>query len=217
VFRKFLTLFFIFPALISCSGAILNVSRCGPDRLNTPDADAPNVVENIFGEPIQWSQNSFPIDVVIDSDMRSETRDIMIEAIEAWNRIVGLKVFTHQSGSQTSEEGTIWVTQEPLLPNECDRQLFGLASRFYSYILGIRSSIHHSTIRMHTDVPSRRILSTAIHELGHALGLQHDREISSIMYPFNLRARGGITEEDRLYVRNMASRGLNSHQSSLVI
>lgn len=166
-----------------------------------PTHDAPNSVENDFGRPVLWAQDAFPIRVVMDSNMREKRKRVVTQAVIEWNTRTGLEVFTLEEGSEPSGNGTIWVVEEALGENECGHQLYGLARRFYNRdFFGIKMSISRSRIRLHTGVPDERILSTAIHELGHALGLHHDRELESVMFPHNNGQRGSITDEDRDYV-----------------
>lgn len=201
--KKFV-LFFI----ITLSGCLpshiqTNPGNCNQEN-NIPSENSPISVQNEFGIPIMWNRDAFPIRVITDPNMRTERKSMVREAISTWNRQVGLEVFFYYEGPQTYEEGTIWVNEEQLPLSECGDQFFGLARRFFDVnILGIRTTIIRATIRLHIGVPINQILSTIIHELGHALGLHHSRNTNSVMYPYNTPERGGITEEMTEYVRKM--------------
>lgn len=194
----FLLLFFV----VSCVPSHVQTTSidCTSEH-RLPSSDAPNSVENDFGRLVLWEQNAFPIRVVMDPNMREKRKRVVQQAVLEWNRTTNLEVFTLEEGPETSEEGVIWINEEALPENECGHQLYGLASRFYRRdFFNIKMSISHGRIRLHTGVPDDRVLSTAIHELGHVLGLHHDRELESIMYPHNNGQRGSITDEDRDYV-----------------
>lgn len=198
---KKLALIFVL-LIVSCSPSHIQIrtNNCTQGS-DIPSSDAPNSVQNEFGSLVMWDQNAFPIRVVVDPGMREERKEVVRQAILAWNQTTGLEVFSYEEGRATEEEGTISVNEEPLPRNECDHQIYGLARRFFrTDVFGIQMAIVRGTIQLHTDVPDERVLSTAIHELGHALGLHHDGEIESIMFPHNNGQRGFIADEDRDYV-----------------
>lgn len=202
---------FLFLALLTTS------ISCTPTHIQTVPTNCvqtgqslenqPNSVVNEFGELVMWRPNNFPLRVVVDPEMRQERRNVVRQAIDEWNSIVELQVFIYSEGQQTGGNGTIWITETLLPTNNCGDQLYGLSTRYYERDwFGFITHIHHSKIQLHNSVPNDRILSTTVHELGHSLGLQHDSEMSSIMYPLNLQERGWITQEDVNYVRQMILR-----------
>lgn len=190
---------------VGCVASTTNVPVCG--QPNLPPVDQSNVVTNFMGNPVMWDPDAFPIRVVVDPEMREERRQVVHEAVIVWDAAVGQRVFTYEEGPRTTEEGTIWITEEALPTNPCKQQLFGLARRaFRTDLLGVKTAIVRGFIRLHTGVPEERILGTAIHELGHTLGFHHDRDINSIMYPYNTEDRGIISGEDIAHVRRMMDR-----------
>jgi len=199
---------FLFIALASgCvpTHAETTPSHCNENH-NVPSADFANVIENDFGQPVLWNQEAFPIRVIVDYSMREKRKRVVQQAIATWNRETELNIFSYEESvpMETMEENTIWINEEPLPQNECGYQLFGLAHRYFRHdFFGIKMSIARSKIQLHVGIPDDRVLSTAIHEFGHALGLHHDREIQSVMYPHNNGRRGSITEEDIEHVRMM--------------
>ena len=184
--------------------ASANIPICNPNA--PPPADVTNTVENFLGELVMWDQPVFPINVGIDTEMRNERKQIVREAIDIWNTRTGLTVFTYTEGPRNILPGKVWVNEDELPLGQCGGQIYGLARRYYQTdLLGVLLSIDRGWIRLHTGVPEDQVLGTAIHELGHILGLHHDLELSSIMYRFNQVDRGSITEEDLRYVRDMMS------------
>lgn len=198
--KKLALIFVLLIASCSPSHVQIRTNNCtrGSD---IPSSDAPNSVQNEFGSLVMWDQNAFPIRVVVDLNMREKRKEVVRQAILAWNQTTGLEVFSYEEGRTSIQEGTVFVNEELLPRNECGHQIYGLARRFFrTDIFGIQMAIVRGTIRLHADVPDDRILSTTIHELGHALGLHHDAEIESIMFPHNNGQRGFISNEDRDYV-----------------
>jgi len=203
MFKKLTVLLIALGVLSGCVAAI-NVPICG-QRQQLP-INGPNSVENSFGQPLRWSQNAFPIRVTLDPNLGDERRSAAFEAMLVWNQQTGLEVFTYAGeGPNPEQTGTIWVTESELGSSPCGGQYYGFAHRLYEAdILGIKTSINRGWVEFHSDVPQDRITSTAIHEFGHMLGLNHDPEIESIMFPFNQPDRTNqITQEDIQYVIDM--------------
>lgn len=214
--KKFALLWvFIFGFFTSCFPPPAHIqptiNKCNSPN-NLPTENSPNVVTNIVGIPILWEHHFFPIQVAVDPLMRDRQKNVVKQAISVWNSTTGLSVFTYIEGNnkknsdnETSNNGVIWINEEVLEKNECGNQLYGLAQRFYKRNLsGIRMFIVGGKIRLHNNIPPDRELNTAIHELGHILGFQHDSEISSVMYPYILKnQKSCISNEDKEHVVGM--------------
>lgn len=191
--------------LTGCAAATLNIPICDQPRL--PPADQSNVVENFLGEPLMWDQWAFPIPVTVDPEVAEVRHSAVLQAIEVWNEGTGVQVFRYTGrGPNPDRRGAIWVTENDLPKSQCGGQIYGYAHRLFRRdALGVKTGIDHGWFEFHTGLPDDRALGTAIHELGHLLGFHHDREIESIMYPYNLPNRGDIAEEDLQYVRDMVT------------
>jgi len=167
-----------------------------------------NVAENILGQEILWRQEDFPILVTISPNMREIRKQVVFEAIDTWNTEVGIEVFTYVIGPFNPNEGIVNITEEDLGPPDiCGNQILGITTRYFNTnLLGYKTSMKRAEVKLHTGVSNRRVLGTAIHELGHVLGLNHDVDVNSIMYPYSLPNRGVITEEDINFVKRMIFR-----------
>src|SRR5690606_20831934 len=124
---KKLALIFVL-LIVSCSPSHIQIrtNNCTQGS-DIPSSDAPNSVQNEFGSLVMWDQNAFPNRIVVDPSMREERKEVIRQAILAWNHTSELEVFSFEEGRATEEEGTIFVNEEPLPRNECDHQIYGLA------------------------------------------------------------------------------------------
>jgi predicted Zn-dependent protease len=197
--------------IISCGPMINHANHCDGPIL--PGEDDPPTSVNNYGDPLYWNINAFPIRVVIDERMATARVNNVMDAIETWNEAVNMQIFTVERGTHGSfrAENTIWITEGPIEDNVCNQAILGLTTRFYrTNFFGISTSIDHATIILSDAAVPGESLNTAVHELGHALGFSHHRELDDIMYPYNQRGRGGITQDEIEYIREMMSRTTDS-------
>jgi predicted Zn-dependent protease len=197
--------------IISCGPTINHANRCDGPVLPATE-DSPTAINN-YGDPLYWNISAFPIRVIIDERMQANRVNTVMEAIQSWNETTNMQVFTAERGLHGSfrPENTIWITEGELEDSVCNETILGLTTRYYrTNFLGISTSIDHATITLNNTIIPSEALNTAIHEFGHALGFSHHREIDDVMYPYNQRGRGGITQDEIDYVREMMSRTTDS-------
>lgn len=89
-----------------------------------------------------------------------------------------------------------------------------------NHILGTAFFPPNGKINLNREIDNISVCRTIQHEVGHALGLKHSRENSSIMYPLFLSPFTGIQESDKknlndLYACRYDSVTLLNHQTYL--
>ena len=194
--------------LFSCTPAVNHPDPCDED-FALPADDAPRFAENVFGDPLYWDLNAFPLRVVIDEDMSGNRANIVMNAIQSWNDSVGFQVFTAERGpsSYYGMRDVIFIEEARIPRGACGETILGLATRTYgTNMFGVPDRIEHATIILSDEVRPEQAINTAIHELGHALGLMHCSDINDVMYPYNENSRGGITDSEIDYVIRMMTR-----------
>ena len=127
---------------------------------------------------IYW-ETEFPIEVYIDVTIPHFMAVNTIVAAEYWNQQIGVQVFEVLYAADDTEPpvgcGWVIVRVEPDLP---------FSGLFTGVSPGGEPKVCVGGVHYNPDTGQDTMLKLAIHELGHSLGLAHDkRNIASIMYP----------------------------------
>ncbi len=153
-----------------------------------------------------WVEHDFPLWVFIDKDMSELHVQTTLSACDAWNNTVGVRVF----------EPLLW---DYALPLPRDVGVVGvsireLGRRDGEILNGLHRGLYHegtqhrraSMIWFDDDLEDEFLEVVMIHELGHALTLDHDENPRSVMHPHvaQMPMPVFIMPEDAERIRRMA-------------
>lgn len=186
----------IFRQLFFC--LLLLISGCSRDLfLDTRS----NVLENCYGNPILWKE--YPVLVTIDSSLSLEEKNNIINSINRWNLIAEDEIFIYQFGTNSIGNG-VWITNCNLEIAEDGTRILGRINRFFDLDLsGQPIAIKFANICILENLNSDYRDVVIFHELGHALSLNHDLNLNSIMYLYAIHEEQTIEEQDVLFIRSL--------------
>jgi hypothetical protein len=136
-----------------------------------------------------WRPSTAPLEVVVTGAATDEQIEALLAGAERWHERLGAQVI-HLVITPRAEPrcGRVTVAFVPMR---------GLANG--STLRGRCSA----SITLQSDLSPVYLPVVAAHELGHALGLDHDAERDSLMYPSAPRDGGRITNADAAYVETL--------------
>lgn len=148
----------------------------------------------------RWAKEDLPLPVVLE-ETAVEWKGHMLAGIEFWNQAAGVPLFRYQ-GVRTSLESTMAELRDPVVVVDRINAEDHGATRV-RWIGACR--IRRAEVKVPGLVTSEETRAIVMnHELGHALGLDHDDYDASVMYFGGRAMRWGmreVTEADRSLLR----------------
>ena len=138
----------------------------------------------------EWTPESYPVNVVVLSEVTSLQRNAITTAVQSWNERVGEEVFNLRfEPGEPIACGQIHVFLTEHMENH-GAQILGEAD-----IEGFRQC--QASVRIRPDMPRLVTTRTTTHELGHVLlGPDHSKDERSVMFWEQLSSVQEITDED---------------------
>lgn len=161
----------------------------------------------------RWDYSAFPLQLGVDtSSFSSDERETIKEVVYYWNDLIGTTVFEvtevdindHMITGEVvrSPFGHIIIYETELGMAENGASSLGLANVHPSYELGTVSGIHDGVVRIDSTNVNAHLFLVVAHELGHILGLSHDNDITSLMWPYVTESAGVVMPEDIDFIRS---------------
>lgn len=144
------------------------------------------------GNVVRWRQQNFPLSISHDDSLDDADILALHAAVRSWNRAIGTPVF------RTMDEhwGAVHVRQHFLDNPSPNLILQGLAWREYT-----DANYTRCVITLNSETEDFETEIVLLHELGHALGLEHDSWRESIMYSNAVASGGRIMQDDIQFIR----------------
>ena len=190
-------------AIDEATRLMMETPRCGvPDIEEGQEPHPPGVASFVASEGAWPSNNLFYKFVNATPDLMGERqREILQQAFATWSEVTPLK-FTEAIGLTPAEFLIAWVIGDHGDGFPFDGPGHVLAHAFFPPPVnpspGIAGDVHFDDAEtwMDGDAGGIDLLSVAIHELGHALGLRHSTDPNAIMFPTYSGPRHELGEDD---------------------
>lgn len=176
------------------------------------------VLQTSLGAPFHWDSRLFPIPVHVDDTLDPEIKMDVYRAIGWWNMTVGQSVFTYTevdtcdlSFWEPGLYGVVGLTSQTLGVARSGHVILGEAELFLSSHSGpMTGNTTAALVHLSPLAVGERRYYVILHELGHVLGLEHDRSDTSLMFPTMDHILFELQAADLQYVRDQVSGRLDT-------
>lgn len=183
---------------------VMEMPRCGVADLENGEEPHSLEVEKFVESGGKWDRDKLFYQFINGTnDLPGDSeRDIVRQAFDVWAAVIPL-TFTEFSGSGVAEFLISWVTGEHGDGNPFDGPGHTLAHAYFPPPInphpGLAGDVHFDdaeTWATSHGGGNIDLLSVAIHELGHALGLRHSNVPEAIMYPTYSGIKRDLANDD---------------------
>jgi hypothetical protein len=170
------------------------------------------------GKMVYWEPKDFPLYVAVDDNMTPEQIDAALSAAYIWNDNLGVEAFkpvVHAFSEPLPRNYGFVLVSVKDLDNTSLGSLNGMHQGHYH-----PRSVHraYSEVWYDEDLKPDVLELVMVHELGHALCLDHDNDLRSVMHPHvvSMKSPIFIMPDDLYYIRHMINAGNWVHSKDLV-
>lgn len=155
----------------------------------------------------RWQSSDFPLHIAVDRRLSPERQDALQEAVLEWNEAAGATVFTidrfidwYDREYMHRAQGWIYILVGDL-PDIIEHGVVNHLQGFCDLDWHTPDCTdRNALITLDVAVPNADAMLVFKHELGHALGLEHDNWQPSIMWPYARESGNRILPDDLNFV-----------------
>jgi predicted Zn-dependent protease len=184
--------------LVGCAGQIEDKGNGWPPSYDPPlDLDPikldPGCEQYKFVDS-DFYPTQYPVNILLDGKLSAHNRDLMLDAIDAWNARMKMEVVyaTVTDNLQMHDKCNFAVVTDTtdLMPGWIGLTSYGACA---SDIVNVETMDTKMSIPNQAYYTDLEVLNVTIHEIGHVLGLQHEADRNSVMFE-------SIGPEDKRYI-----------------